>query len=150
MNEEVSRVTNVDDSQPSSSKVNLISDRDNLLEVDHEEAVKTEDNSAVGCTYIMHEFISKGTQVDQEHKYGFMNRYKDDNATIKFYTGFESYKKLNLVYSALSPVVHKIKYYGSNVIILSSDSNSNLLVGAIPGSLLLYCSQAFAGLISDQ
>lgn len=72
-------------------------------------------------SYSMPECSSKSTQVDHEHMYGSINRYKEDDKSIKFYTGFESYKKFQFVYSTLSPMAHKIRYYRSNVVNLSTE-----------------------------
>ncbi|XP_037303475.1 uncharacterized protein LOC119193825 [Manduca sexta] len=66
-------------------------------------------------------FYSKGTQVDNEHMFGIINRYKNDDRAIQFYTGFESYRKFYFVYSTLSPVADKINYYGSKVLSLSTE-----------------------------
>lgn len=56
---------------------------------------------------------SKTTQVDFEHIYGSIERYKDKDSVIAFYTGFETYAKFFFVFSTLSPMAHLIKYYGS-------------------------------------
>lgn len=66
-------------------------------------------------------FLCKGTQVDSEHMFGTINRYKTDDKAIQFYTGFESYKKFFFVYCTLSPVAHKINYFGSKVINVSTE-----------------------------
>lgn len=58
---------------------------------------------------------SKSTQVNFEHIYGSIERYKDQANVIAFYTGFETYAKFNFVFSTLSPMAHLIKYYGSHV-----------------------------------
>lgn len=85
------------------------------------EEVNTENSSVASCSFSALQYVSKSTQVDHEHMYGSINRYKDNDASIKFYTGFESYKKFHLVYSTLSPMVHKIRYFGNNVINLSTE-----------------------------
>ncbi|XP_041971329.1 uncharacterized protein LOC121727505 isoform X2 [Aricia agestis] len=99
------------------------------------EEVFTDITSAVGCeketvtknspigrtlgTISEHEHSTKSTQVDQEYIYGSIKRFTDDDKSIQFYTGFESYKKFQFVFATLSPMAHKIKYYYSNVINLS-------------------------------
>lgn len=58
---------------------------------------------------------SKSTQVNFEHIYGSIVRYRDNDSVIAFYTGFETYAKFCFVFSTLSPMAHLIKYYGSHV-----------------------------------
>lgn len=58
---------------------------------------------------------SKSTQVNFEHIYGSIERYKDNDSVIAFYTGFETYAKFYFVFSTLSPMAHLIKYYGSHI-----------------------------------
>lgn len=61
----------------------------------------------------------KCTQINIEHIYGSIGRFKDDDLAIKFYTGFESYQKFYLVYSTLSPLAAKITYFSHHVLNLS-------------------------------
>ncbi|XP_047999956.1 uncharacterized protein LOC125237058 [Leguminivora glycinivorella] len=73
-------------------------------------------------------FSSKETQIDMEHVFGTIHRFKNDDKAIKFYTGFESYRKFYFVYSTLSPMAHKIQYYGSSVILLSTEDQFFLTI----------------------
>ncbi|XP_063366807.1 uncharacterized protein LOC134655286 [Cydia amplana] len=92
------------------------------LGVGREEICTTEDIKVpVQNTYTSPEYLSKSTQVDHEHVYGSINRYKLDDKSILFYTGFETYKKFHFVYSTLSPMAPKIRYFGSNVTSLSTE-----------------------------
>ncbi|XP_063391523.1 uncharacterized protein LOC134677033 [Cydia fagiglandana] len=73
-------------------------------------------------------FSSKETQIDMEHVFGTIHRFKNDDKAIQFYTGFESYRKFFFVYSTLSPMAHKIQYYGSSVILLSTEDQFFLTI----------------------
>lgn len=65
---------------------------------------------------------SKGSQVNFEHIYGSVERYKDNDAVIAFYTGFETYEKFYFVFSTLSPMAHLVKYYKSRVEHISTEN----------------------------
>ncbi|XP_045459131.1 uncharacterized protein LOC123669575 [Melitaea cinxia] len=106
--------------QESHTSVTIETERDLTLAIGREEEVNNETTSAA-CSHSAPEFDTKTTQVDHEHTYGSINRNKNNDTFIKFYTGFESYKKFQLVYSTLSPMVHKIRYYGGSVINLSAE-----------------------------
>lgn len=107
--------------QPSTSKAVSEHEMDCDLtpEIACEEIVTTieeEDSQSITTS------LSKHTQVDHEHMFGSISKHKEDDEAIKFYTGFETYKKFHFVFSTLSPMAHKIKYYGSNVINLSTEN----------------------------
>lgn len=104
--------------QESRTSVTIETERDLTLALGREEEVNTETTSASCC---VPEFDIKTTKVDHEHTYVSINRNKNNDTFIKFSTGFESYKKFQLVYTTLSPMVHKIRYYGSSVINLSAE-----------------------------
>lgn len=113
-----------DEPQPSTSNESCVNPTCDLLpEIACEEEVHADDqrSSVITADHLNSESISKSTQVDHEHVYGSINRYKDDNEVIKFYAGFESYRKFQIVYSTLSLMAHKIKYYGNSVINLNTE-----------------------------
>ncbi|KAH9633952.1 hypothetical protein HF086_015156 [Spodoptera exigua] len=63
------------------------------------------------------EYAEKQTQINIDYIYGSVWRSQHD--VIKFYTGFESYGKLLLVYSTLHQMVPHINYYRYTVLSLS-------------------------------
>ncbi|XP_031572729.1 uncharacterized protein LOC116306777 [Actinia tenebrosa] len=50
-----------------------------------------------------------------EHKFS-LEKYKDDNSAIQFYTGFPNFEALISVFDYLEPKVNKLQYWGSKKI----------------------------------
>lgn len=65
---------------------------------------------------------SKITQVNFEHVYGSIEKYKNNDSVIAFYTGFETYAKFYFVFSTLSPMAHSIRYYRNIVKSISTEN----------------------------
>lgn len=108
-------------SEPSSSSLHLKADETptECQEVEISTTVETVVDAQIPHSFP--ECTSKSSQVDHEHVYGSINKYKEDHKAIQFYTGFESYKKFYFVYSTLSVMVDKIQYFGNKVINLSGE-----------------------------
>ncbi|XP_021201089.3 uncharacterized protein LOC110384221 [Helicoverpa armigera] len=92
-------------------------ERNNLVEIKCEKEATTRNSRKIRPT---REYVSVSTQIDHRLVYGSIARYRNNDAFIKFSTGFESYKKFYLVYSTLSPMVHKITYE-NNLVSLSTE-----------------------------
>lgn len=104
--------TNQDELQLSSSSKLTDMDVDHEEEVCYQEEIANLENTSV----------PKSTQVNHEHIFGTIERFKCDDEAIKFYTGFECYKKLYFVFSTLSPMANKIRYFTNNVVSISKEN----------------------------
>lgn len=92
-----------------------------ILDIGREEICTTVESVVPQQVALVKTECTKSTQVDHEHMYGSINRHKNDDKSILFYTGFETYKKFYFVYSTLSPMTHKIQYHGSNAVTLTKE-----------------------------